>query len=100
MKNKLSCTFQGQVCQHFIDMKKIFCFIFVALMIIGMCSCDVPDGGISYAEPDSSVEEPVKISYIAEFYDNHGGQWLSVEGTSFSIEPNKVKEYAYKSDAK
>ena len=78
-------------------MKKIFCLAIATLMIIGMCSCGVPDGGVSYAAPDSSAEDPVKISYIAEFYDNHGGQWLSVEGTSFSIKPNKVKEYAYDS---
>lgn len=35
------------------------------------------------------------ISLVADFYNNHGDIWLSVKGTTFSITPNKIKEYYY-----
>lgn len=81
-------------------MKKIVCLILVLVFCASLCSCGDPSiydgGGTDYATNENEVE-PVKISYVAEFFDNHGAQWLSVEGTSFSIEPNKVKEYSYDS---
>ena len=76
-------------------MRKILCVFISILMLIAMSSCGSVEGGVSHT---SSENDEVKVSYVAEFYDNHGGQWLSVEGTSFSINPNKVKEYSYSSD--
>lgn len=46
----------------------------------------------------TTEEEKEKLSFIADFYDNSGNQWLSVEGSSFNISPNKVKEYYYDTD--
>ena len=80
-------------------MKKFVCLMFALVLCFSLCACGSPGiygGGMNYATNESEVE-PVKISYIAEFFDNHGAQWLSVEGTSFNIEPNKVKEYSYDS---
>ena len=74
-----------------INMRKFYSILILVLLMIGLCSC-VEEEGITQTAP---VGE--KISYLSEFYDNHGNQWLSVEGTSFSIQPNKVKEYAYDS---
>lgn len=82
-------------------MKRFVCLLLMFAMAISLCACGMPpSGGTHVAAPSSSdpVSEPVKISFMAEFYDNHGSQWLAVEGTSFDIEPNKVKEYAYDSD--
>lgn len=83
-------------------MKKILCSLFAILMVFSLCACGAaPSGGTHIAAQNTSTEytpEPVKISFMAEFYDNHGNQWLGVEGTSFDIEPNKVKEYSYDSD--
>lgn len=82
-------------------MKRFVCLLLMFAMAISLCACGMPpDGGTHVAAPSSSdsSSEPVKISFMAEFYDNHGGQWLAVEGTSFDIEPNKVKEYAYDSE--
>ena len=82
-------------------MRKFICFLLVIAAALSLCACGgpYPNGGTYVATPSSeSTVEPVKISFMAEFYDNHGGQWLAVEGTSFSIEPNKVKEYSYDSD--
>lgn len=80
-------------------MKKIIYLILVLVFCTSLCACgdlSTYGGGTDYATNESEVE-PVKISYVAEFFDNHGAQWLSVEGTFFSIEPNKVKEYSYDS---
>lgn len=83
-------------------MRKFISFVLVCLMMFSLCACGVyPDGGTHIAAQEVSTEysaEPVKISFMAEFYNNHGGQWLAIEGTSFDIEPNKVKEYAYDSE--
>lgn len=79
-------------------MKKLIAILLVIVMMCGLCACGspYPNGGTVVAENDPTAE-PVKISYIAELYDNKGSQWLAIEGTSFSIEPNKVKEYSYDS---
>ena len=83
-------------------MKRIVSIMLVLLVVFSMCACGgpMPNGGTHVAAPESTdpAAEPVKISFMAEFYDNHGSQWLAVEGTSFDIKPNKVKEYAYSSD--
>ena len=82
-------------------MKKFICVLLVLSMALALCACGspYPNGGTHVAtQSTDSGSERVKISFMSEFYDNHGNQWLAVEGTSFDIEPNKVKEYAYDSD--
>lgn len=70
--------------------------ILIFLILIGTLT------GCGNASTTSFESKPstddVKISYMADFYDNYGKQWLSIEGTSFDIQPNKVKEYYYSSD--
>lgn len=78
-------------------MKRLCAFLFALALILSLCACDTDTPGMNATATDENGE-PVKISYVAEFYDNYGAQWLSVEGTSFNIEPNKVKEYAYNSN--
>lgn len=77
-------------------MKKIFALILVLVMVCGLCACSM-DTTTHVASP-SAGDESTKLSFVAEFYDNHGAPWLSVEGTSFDISPNKVKEYYYDSE--
>ena len=81
-------------------MRKIIALILSLFMILSLCACDT--SSITVEAPTTSEEdpeaEPVKISYVAEFYDNYGQEWMSVEGTSFDISPNKVKEYYYDTD--
>lgn len=83
-------------------MRKFICFLLVIAATLSLAGCGAPPGTyVHVATNNNSSEyyaEPVKISFMAEFYDNYGGQWLAVEGTSFDIEPNKVKEYSYSSD--
>lgn len=79
-------------------MKKILSSILAAFMMVGLCACGGPSTTTMTAPPANSGEEPVKISYVADFFDNYGKNWMSVEGTSFDISPNKVKEYYYDSD--
>lgn len=77
-------------------MKRFVCLLLMFLIVFSLCACGAaPNGGTHVVAPSST--DPVKISFMAEFYDNHGSQWLAVEGTSFNIEPNKVKEYSYDS---
>ena len=78
-------------------MKKIMAVIFTVILLLSLCACtDV--NTITMDASSSETDDAVKISYVADFYDNYGDQWLSVEGNSFNISPNKVKEYAYDSD--
>ena len=78
-------------------MKKIMAVIFAIVLLFSLCACS--DVVVLTADTSASdAGDAVKISYIADFYDNYGSQWLSVEGNSFNISPNKVKEYAYDSD--
>lgn len=76
-------------------MKKIMAVVLVVVLLLSLCACaDV----MTITMDTSETSDAVKISYVADFYDNYGSQWLSVEGNSFNISPNKVKEYAYDSD--
>ena len=78
-------------------MKKIMAVIFTIVLLLNLCACtDVST--ITMDASSSETGDAVKISYVADFYDNYGDQWLSVKGNSFNISPNKVKEYAYDSD--
>ena len=78
-------------------MKKIMAVIFTIVLLLNLCACaDVST--VTMDASNSETGDAVKISYVADFYDNYGDQWLSVEGNSFNISPNKVKEYAYDSD--
>lgn len=83
-------------------MKRCVCWLLIFVMMFSLCACGVyADGGTHIAAQEVSSEpgaEPMKISFMSEFYDNHGKQWLAIEGTSFDIEPNKVKEYSYDSE--
>ena len=76
-------------------MKKILGLTLAAILLLSGCA-EVESTTIKPSP--TSEEEPVKISYIAEFYDNYGDEWMSIEGTSFNITPNKVKEYSYDSN--
>ena len=78
-------------------MKKIMAVIFTIALLLNLCACtDVST--ITMDASSSETGDAVKISYVADFYDNYGDQWLSVEGNSFNISPNKIKEYSYDSD--
>lgn len=55
------------------------------------------------ADTITTVQSPdevgsVSLTYTADFYDNSSGRWLSVEGKSFDISPNKIKTYSWDSD--
>lgn len=83
-------------------MKKLICMLLAIVCMFSLAACYYDAGGGTHLAAteasDSENSEPVKISFMAELYDNHGSQWLGIEGTTFDIEPNKVKEYAYNSD--
>lgn len=74
----------------------ILIFMLVIGVIIGLSGCDLDTTTTTITSTSHSEDE--KMSLIADFYDNHGVNWLSVEGTSFNISPNKVKEYYYDDD--
>ena len=63
-------------------------------MLLSGCAVDEQTTTLTVEEADSGEE----LSFLADFYDNHGNSWLSVEGSNFDIKPNKVKEYYYDSD--
>lgn len=79
-------------------MKKLKVFV-SAICILAMTIC------LSACEMDTTTtvqtadeNEGISLTYTADFYDNSGGRWLSVEGKSFYISPNKVKTYSWDSD--
>ena len=67
----------------------------VVLMILCLAGCGI-DTTTTVNEADDN--EGISLTYTADFYDNSGGRWLSVEGKSFSVSPNKVKTYSWDSD--
>lgn len=71
-------------------MKKFFAVGLVIAMLMTLCACG-SESNTTHIQSDDGR----KLSFIAEFYDNYGEQWLSIEGTEFNISPNKVKEYYY-----
>ena len=75
-------------------MKKFIAFALL-LIVISLCFVGCADTATHLGSTDANGNQ---LTFIAEFYDNHGAQWLSVEGSHFNIEPNKVKEYAYNTD--
>lgn len=79
-------------------MKKLKVFV-SAICILAMTIC------LSACEMDATTtvqtadeNEGISLTYTADFYDNSGGRWFSVEGKSFSVSPNKVKTYSWDSD--
>lgn len=78
-------------------MKRFICiFLSIVMLMCMFASCGNPD---TMTHLGSADEDPsTKLSFVAEFYDNYGEQWLSVEGSHFNISPNKTKEYAYNSE--
>ena len=79
--------------------KKVFAIILAVIMIFAFAGCDLEAIlGETVPATETSTEPAVPITFIADFYDNHGAPWLSVEGDSFDIKPNKVKEYYYSTD--
>lgn len=76
-------------------MKKKILSVFMALAIIlCLAGCKV-DTSTTINEAE---ENGVPLTYTADFYDNFGGRWLSVEGKTFSISPNKIKTYSWDSN--
>lgn len=75
-------------------MKRIIALILSLFMLLSLCAC----GSSHSTTMTASEAESVKISYVADFFDNYGDRWMSVEGTSFNISPNKVREYYYDTD--
>lgn len=68
--------------------------IIVLSMIFCIAGCTV-DVTTTVNQPEDS---DVSLTYVADFYDNYGERWLSVDGKSFSISPNKVKTYSWDSE--
>ena len=73
-------------------------FIALILLVIMLVFCFVGCSPDTATHLGSTDENGNRLTFIAEFYDNHGAQWLSVEGSHFNITPNKIKEYYYDTD--
>ena len=76
-------------------MKKLIAFILLSTILIFCFVGCSPDTATHLGSTDKDGNS---LTFIAEFYDNHGAQWLSVEGSHFNITPNKIKEYYYDTD--
>lgn len=75
--------------------KLVFNILLIMSLTLCLTGCD-PDTTTTVQTADESPG--VFLTYTADFYDNSGGRWLSVEGKSFSISPNKIKTYSWDSD--
>ena len=75
-------------------MKKIIALILLVVMFV-FCFAGCSDMSTHLGSTDKDGNS---LTFVAEFYDNHGAQWLSVEGSHFNIKPNKIKEYYYDTD--
>ena len=80
--------------------KKFLALSLVVAMILGCTGCD-GNYSMTVTQDTNSVEsteEPVEIVYEAMMYDNQGNNFLTFEGNEFTISPNRVKQYGWRSD--
>lgn len=78
-------------------MRKFLCMLMAVLVILMCAGCGGPKGE-TLSGDNGPEDEEVKITFNADFYDNAGDLWLSATGSTFNIEPNKVKEYTYSTE--
>lgn len=79
-------------------MKKILVMITLSILLMfGLVACGSDEYTVTL-DSTENLDESVKLSFMAEFYDNEGLNWLNVEGSHFDISPNKIKQYGYDSD--
>lgn len=77
----------------------LFCAILFISMIFVGCDWDIDSTKSESNQRETNQNgEAYQLSFIAEFYDNTGEKWLTTQGSSFDISPNKVKEYYWDSD--
>lgn len=75
--------------------KRLLSVALAVVMAVCLAGCEM-DTTTTVQTADEN--EGISLTYTADFYDNSGGRWLSVDGKSFSISPNKVKTYSWDSD--
>jgi len=79
-----------------VKMKKFLSLVLAFILSISLCACG-GDVKTTLGTPIDQEQSGPRLTFIADFYDNNGTPWLSVEGSTFNISPNKVKEYSYDS---
>lgn len=77
--------------------KKWIAVLLILSMFLCMTGCADTTTTVGSAT-EKEKESEVSLTYTADFYDNFGGRWLSVDGKTFSISPNKIKTYSWDSD--
>lgn len=75
--------------------KRLLNVALVVVMAVCLCACEMDT---TTTVQTAGETEGISLTYTADFYDNSGGRWLSVEGKSFSISPNKVRTYSWDID--
>ena len=78
-------------------MRKFLCALMAVLIVLMCAGCTSGPKGETLGA-DKPEDEAIKITFNADFYDNAGDLWLSATGSTFNIEPNKVKEYTYSTE--
>lgn len=76
--------------------KKIIAVAMMLVLLLSLTACTDTTTTIG-SSADTQQTDEISLTYIADFYDNSGGRWFSVEGKSFSISPNKIKTYSWDS---
>lgn len=69
--------------------KRVIIMMLCAIMLSSVCGC-----GEQVVE-EINTESDVNLKFIAMLYDNHGNNYLNVEGKKFCIYPNKVRQWGY-----
>lgn len=78
-------------------MKKKLCLLISLLMVTLLTAC-TDETTTRIGVDEVTDDEIVSRSYTADFYNNFGDRFLSVEGKTFSISPNKIKTYSWDSN--
>lgn len=79
-------------------MKKFLAMLIALVLSSSLAGCGGEYSTVLDTPAEQEEKEVPRLTFIADFYSNDGSPWLSVEGTTFSISPNKVKEYSYDTD--
>lgn len=79
--------------------RKLLSVATVLLIAIMMVGCD-GDYSTTITQNESTTEEVEPITYETMLYNNQGNNFLNFEGNSFTITPNKIKQYGWNTDGK
>lgn len=81
--------------------KRIIAIALLIAMLASITGCSdtgITVSGSNTAQADDVEGDPVEIVFEAAFYDNRGNNFISFQGNTFNIQPNRMKQWGYNTE--